>query len=110
MADYVVTLTGKDNLSQTIKQVKSELNSVGGAASKIDQIQKKFEKIQTSTAPLKKQLKDLKVLMADMNLNGLSGTEQFTQIAQYAGKVQNAMQDASLATKRFADDARRYHW
>ena len=104
MADYVVTLTGKDNLSQTIKQVKSELNSVGGAASKIDQIQKKFEKIQTSTAPLKKQLKDLKVLMADMNLNGLSGTEQFTQIAQYAGKVQNAMQDASLATKRFADD------
>lgn len=104
MADYVVTLTGKDNLSQTIKQVKSELNSVGGAASKIDQIQKKFEKIQTSTVPLKKQLKDLKVLMADMNLNGLSGTEQFTQIAQYAGKIQDAMQDASMATKRFADD------
>ena len=104
MADYVVTLTGKDNLSQTIKQVKSELNSVGGAASKIDQIEKKFDKIQNSTAPLKKQLKDLKAIMADMNLNGLSGTEQFTQIAQYAGKIQDAMQDASTATKRFADD------
>lgn len=104
MADYVVTLTGKDNLTDTIKAVKNELNSVGGASSKIDDIQKKFDKIQNSTAPLKKQLKDLKAIMADMNLNGLSNTEQFTEIAQYAGKIKDAMDDAAMATKRFADD------
>ena len=46
MADYVVTLTGKDNLSNTIKTVKQELNSVGGATSKLDTIQKKFDTIQ----------------------------------------------------------------
>ena len=39
MADYVVTLTGKDNLSPTIKNVKKELESVGGAASQIDKIE-----------------------------------------------------------------------
>ncbi len=104
MADYVVTLTGKDNLSNTIKTVKQELNSVGGATSKLDTIQKKFDTIQNSTAPLKKQLRDLKTIMADMNLNGLSNTEQFTQIAQYAGKLKDAMDDAGAATKRFADD------
>ena len=71
MADYVVTLTGKDNLSNTIKTVKQELNSVGGATSKLDQIQKKFDTIQNSTAPLKKQLRDLKTIMAEMNMNGL---------------------------------------
>lgn len=104
MADYVVTLTGKDNLSNTIKTVKQELNSIGGATSKLDTIQKKFDTIQNSTAPLKKQLRDLKTIMADMNLNGLSNTEQFTQIAQYAGKLKDAMDDAGAATKRFADD------
>ena len=104
MADYVVTLTGKDNLSNTIKQVKQELNSVGGATSKMDDIAKKFDKIQNSGAPLKKQLKDLKAIMADMNFNDLQGTEKFTEIAQYAGKVKDAMDDAAQATKRFADD------
>lgn len=104
MADYVVTLTGKDNLSNTIKTVKQELNSVGGATSKLDQIQKKFDTIQNSTAPLKKQLRDLKTIMAEMNMNGLTNTDQFTEIAKYAGKVQNAIQDASTATKRFAND------
>lgn len=104
MADYVVTLTGKDNLSNTIKTVKQELNSIGGATSKLETIQKKFDTIQNSTAPLKKQLRDLKTIMADMNLNGLSNTEQFTQIAQYAGKLKDAMDDAGAATKRFADD------
>lgn len=104
MADYVVTLTGKDNLSNTIKTVKQELNSVGGATSKLDQIQKKFDTIQNSTAPLKKQLRDLKTIMAEMNMNGLTNTDQFTEIAKYAGKVSDAIGDASAATKRFADD------
>ena len=104
MADYVVTLTGKDNLTNTIKNIKQELNSVGSSTTKIDDIQKKFDKIQNSTAPLKKQLRDLKTLMAEMNLDGLSNTDQFTQIAQYAGQLKDAMDDAAAATKRFADD------
>ena len=104
MADYVVTLTGKDNLSNTIKQVKTELNSVGAATKGIDAIGQKFEKIKGSTAPLKKQLKDLQGIMAQMNLKGLSGTEQFTEIARYAGTLKDAMNDAAQATKRFSDD------
>lgn len=104
MADYVVTLTGKDNLSPTIKNVKKELESVGGAASQIDKIETKFKKITSSAAPLKKQMRELKAIMAEMNLNGLSGTDTYTQIAQEAGRISDAMGDASASVKRFADD------
>ena len=104
MADYVVTLTGKDNLSNTIKQVKGELNGVGASTTKIDAISQKFNKIQNSTAPLKRQFKDLKALMAEMEFKGIANTSQYTEIAKYAGKVKDALNDASMAANRFADD------
>lgn len=105
MADYVVRLTGQDNLSGTIKNVKSAVADLGNSASNnLSKFSEKFEKISNSTAPLKRQLRDLKALMADMNFQGLTGTDEFTKIAQYAGQVKDAMDDASAATKRFADD------
>lgn len=103
-ADYVVRLTGKDDLSSTIKQVKTELNEVGRTTSQIDKIDEKFNKIITSSAPLKRQLRDLQQIMAKMNLDGLSNTDQFTRIAEKAGELKDAMADASDAVSRFADD------
>lgn len=105
MADYVVRLTGQDNLSGTIKNVKSAVADFGNSASSnLSKFSEKFERISNSTAPLKKQLRDLKAIMADMNFQGLSGTDEFTRIAQYAGQVKNAIKDTDDAIKRFADD------
>lgn len=104
MTDYVVRLTGQDDLSKTIKNVKSELDGVGKSAENIDKIDARFQRITQSTAPLKKQLKDLKVIMAEMNMEGLGNTEQYTEIAKYAGEIKDAMDDAAAATKRFSDD------
>ena len=105
MADYVVRLSGQDNLSGTIKQCKQAVQDFGTTAStQMDKFKQRFERIEGSAAPLKKQLRDLKALMADMNFKGLSGTEEFTRIAQYAGQVKDAMDDAGAAAKRFADD------
>lgn len=105
MADYVVRLTGQDNLSGTIKNVKSAVNDLGSSAStSLDKFTQKFQRIEQSTAPLKKQLRDLKAIMAEMQFKGLSNTDEFTKIAQYAGQVKNAMDDAATATKRFSDD------
>ena len=102
--DYIVKLQGQDNLSSTIKNVKDELKSTGESATQLDKIQKQFEKISTSGAPLKKQMRDLQALMAQMNMNGLSGTEQFTQIAQYAGQVRDAIGDAQQAISKYSSD------
>ena len=103
-ADYVVKLTGQDNLSETINNVKRSLTEVGRETSHLDTIREKFEKIQNSSAPLKRQLRDLKALMSQMNLDGLSHTEVFEQMAMYAGEVKDSMADASDAISRFADD------
>lgn len=67
-ADYVVKLSGQDNLTQTINNVKKSLQDVGQETSHLDTIKQKFEKIQNSSAPLKRQLRDLKALMSQMNL------------------------------------------
>ena len=105
MSDYVVRLTGKDDLSSTVKNVKKELSDVGkvgkDAMGKIDD---KFQRIITSSAPLKRQLKDLQTLMADMNLKGLSNTDEFTKIAVEAGKIKNAISDASVAIRNYSND------
>lgn len=105
MADYVVRLNGQDNLTSTINKAKQELTDfgkVGQTAS--EKIDAKFNKIINSSAPLKRQLRDLQALMAKMNFDGLSNTEQFTQVAQAAGKIKDAIADASAATQRFAND------
>lgn len=103
-ADYVVKLTGQDNLSETINNVKKSLTDVGRETSHLDTIREKFEKIQNSSAPLKRQLRDLKSLMSSMNIDGLSHTEVFEEMAMYAGEVKDAMADANDAISRFADD------
>jgi hypothetical protein len=105
MGDYVVRLVGKDDLSSTVRNVKKELSDVGkvgkDAMSKIDD---KFQRIITSSAPLKRQLKDLRAIMSDMNLKGLSNTNEFTKIAVEAGRIKDAIDDASEAVTRFSND------
>lgn len=103
-ADYVVKLTGQDNLSETINNVKKSLTDVGKETTHLDTIREKFNKIQNSSAPLKRQLRDLKALMSSMNIDGLSHTEVFEEMAMYAGEVKDAMADANDAISRFADD------
>lgn len=102
--DYIVRFQGQDNLSGTISGVKQKLQEVGQATSQMDFIAQKFKKIEQSTAPLKKKLKDLKALMAQMNLDGLSGTDLFGRIAEQAGTYEDAIADATQATRNFAND------
>ena len=102
--DYIVKLTGQDNLTPTIKNVQSALNQVASNSSNLDKISERFNKIDASSAPLKKKLKDIQMLMAEMNLNGDSNSPIYTQMAEAAGRYKDAISDASAATQRFASD------
>lgn len=104
MADYVVKFTGQDNLSGTINKVNKELGGLENSSSKLDKIMDKFNRIDQSAAPIKKKLRDLKSIMAQMNLDGLTGTDQFTLIAEKAGALSDAMGDASTAIKQYSND------
>lgn len=105
MSDYVVKFTGKDDLSNTVKNIKKELGDIGTTGkTAMDKIDAKFQKITQSTAPLKRQLRDLQNLIGEMNFKGLNNTDQFTRIAAEAGRIKDAISDASEAVTRFSDD------
>ena len=102
--DYVVNITGKDNLSATLKGIKQELKDTAGSAAAIDNIRRKFEQIQHSTQPLKTQLRQLNNLMGQMKSNGLAATfaEDFNQITAAAGRTKQQMNQVSAAITRAA--------
>ena len=102
--DYRVVLSGEDRLSGTIKNVRNELNNTVKSGTKLDEIKRKFDRIQSSAAPLKNKLRSLRAMMADMNLDGLTNTDVFGQMAEQAGQYADAIADAQQATRAFADD------
>lgn len=104
MKDYVVNITGKDNLSATLKGIKQELKNVAGSATAIDDIRMKFEQVTNSSKPLKTQLRQLKDLMGQMKSKGLDSTyaEDFKQIEAAAGKTRKQMNQVNKAIGRAA--------
>ena len=102
---FRLSMEGEDNLSGTIKNVQKSLQGLEQTATSTgNKFADKFEKIQNSTAPLQRRLRDLQKLMAEMNFQGLSNTEQFTEIAQYAGNIKDSIADAGAAVKAFSSD------
>lgn len=104
MADYVVTLTGKDNLSKTVQSVKKELDGVGSSAQKLDKISAQFDKITKTTMPLNKRVKETSKLLSQMNFDGDVNAAQFLKMAKEAGKAKDAISDTQQVIKAFADD------
>ena len=104
MKDYIVNITGKDNLSATLKGIKQELKNVAGSATAIDDIRRKFEQVTNSSKPLKAQLRQLKDLMGQMKSKGLDSTyaEDFKQIEAAAGKTRKQMNQVNKAIGRAA--------
>ena len=74
MADYVVKLTGQDGLTPTLKNVKQELQSTGNVAkTELTKITERFEQIEKSSMPVKREIKAITDLMAKMNAISLLG-------------------------------------
>lgn len=104
MADYVVTLTGKDNLSKTVQSVKKELDGVGNSAQKLDKVSVQFDKITKSTMPLNRRVKETSKLLSQMNFDGDFNAAQFLKMAKEAGKAKDAISDTQQVIRAFADD------
>lgn len=105
MADYTVRFLGDDSqLSGTLKNIKGELNSTGQASSKLDQIQQRFNRIINSSAPLKKQLRELTAIMAKMNLDNMIDNDVFVAMTAKAAEMKDALGDASQAIRLMSSD------
>lgn len=102
--DYVVNITGRDNLSATLKGVKQQLQDTTSSASGLDKIEQRFERIQNSTAPLKRKLRELQGIMDKMNLGGLANTDVFTRMAAEAASYKDAIGDTAQAVRLLSSD------
>ena len=102
--DFVVNITGKDNLSNTLKGIKQELKDTAGSTAAIDNIRRKFEQISKSTQPLKTQLRQLNNLMGQMKSTGLTSSykEDFDKITEAAGRTKQQMNQVNAAITRAA--------
>lgn len=104
MADYIVNVGVKDNASQSLNEIKQGFNDVGQATSELDKVKQRFDKITSSSAPAKKQLRDLQQILASLNLKGLTNTDVFTEVAMKAGELKDAMADAQQAVAAYSND------
>ena len=87
--------------TKEVSKYKREITSANGS---LDQIRKRFEIITNSTQPARRQLRELQMLMTNMNLKGLANTDVFTEIAQRAGELRDAMADSQQAVNAYAND------
>ena len=63
-----------------------------------------FDKIAESSKPLKSQLREMQKILGEMEFKGLSGTDEFIRMAEQAGGMRDAMDDAAASVRYFADD------
>ena len=103
-ADLIMKLRGQDDLSKTIQGVKAELSDTEKKAAKLDLIKKEFDKIKDSSMPLKRQLRQVKALLGEMNMQGLNKNDLFRTMTQQAGEMSDSMADANQAVAAFAND------
>ena len=103
-ADLIMKLRGQDDLSRTLQGVKAELSDTEKKALKLDLIKQEFEKIKNSSMPLKRQLRQVKALLGEMNMQGLNKNDLFKTMTQQAGEMSDAMGDANQAVAAFAND------
>lgn len=100
----VLISADSSKMTAAISNAKKALSEFSTNAEKLDAVQARFAKIENSAMPLQKKLKSLQQLMAEMNLNGLSNTDVFNDLAQQAGSYADAIGDARQAVRQFADD------
>jgi hypothetical protein len=102
--DYTVKIKAQNLAGKAVREAKAELESLGKEGDKMSRLRTYFESITESSKPLKTQMRQLKELLANMNLEGLDKTDLFVQISQRAGEIKDAIGDASDAMTRFSSD------
>lgn len=103
-ADLIMKLRGQDDLSRTLQGVKAELSDTEKKALKLDLIKREFDRIKDSSMPLKRQLRQVKALLGEMNMQGLNKNDLFRTMTQQAGEMSDSMADANQAVAAFAND------
>lgn len=96
--------TGGKEMAKDIQTLDEYLKQTAGS---MGEFQRNVGNYEGATVSLKAQLKDLQAQMAQMLSNGAKPTDEaFIKLAQDAGKIKDALNDAAAATKQYANDTK----
>ena len=93
---------GKD-LQEHIVRVTTELKN---AEEETKRYFRNVGNYKEATVPLQRQLKDLTMQLAEMERNGLRGSDAYNEIAKQAGALADNIADARKEIQHFASDTR----
>lgn len=97
--DYIVRLQGQDNLSGTLNNVRQRLQEVSNTSNRLQGIEDRFNRIEQSSAPLRKKIRDVQYQMEQLAVAGQENSELFQRMAQAAQRYQQALDRVNNSTR-----------
>lgn len=95
--DLVARLSGQDNLTPTLNNVKKSINDLSNQGDKLKGIQDRFNNIQKSSAPLTKKVSDIRKEMLKLAEMGQGGSPLFKQMAEQAKALKAQIKEVNKA-------------
>lgn len=103
--DYIVRLQGQDNLSGTLNNVRQRLQEVSNTSNRLQGIEDRFNRIEQSSAPLKKKIRDVQYQMEQLAVAGQENSELFQRMAQAAQRYQQALDRVNQSTRNVTNSS-----
>ena len=94
----------QEDVSQGMQKIEDSIEGVSGKSKELEMISKRVDDISKRSLPARREMKQLKDIMANMNLKGLANTDEFTKIAVRVGELKDAIADADQAARAYSDD------
>ncbi len=94
----------QEDVSQGMQKIEDSIEGVSGKSKELAMIGKQVDNLSKKALPARRELKQLQDIMANMNLKGLTNTDEFTKAAVRAGELKDAIADTQQAVRAYSDD------
>lgn len=94
-----VLIEGKNNLSPTVKQAEKSVSEFTNKSKHLDDVKKKFDKIEDSGMNVAKKLSETKKAMRELALAGETNTKAFEQMRKAAQSYKKTLDDVDKSIK-----------
>ena len=92
-----------ENVSQGLEKIEESIEGVSSKSKELEVLGKRIDDLGKKSLPVKRELKQLEDIMANMNLQGLTNTDEFTRAATRAGELKDALIATHDATRQYGD-------
>ena len=104
-----ITLSGRDNLTPVIRNAQRALEDLGERSTKLEDIQKGFDKIKNSSAPLSRKISDIRKQMEALLVSGEKTTDQgeemYKRLSEAAKEYDRQLRQIQQDTRNIGNES-----